>query len=167
MTVSDASAIVIAAYAVLGGGVIRYYWRRYLRFHPGRSIQYRLTDIWAAAIGMIPACLALGFGFERDTELIPWAAALFLAQLIGAFVGRIHGQLPPEPAHPSALRSAYSVVTGCTIGLIGGMLFYFDSLYGVPVLLVLTLAFALFCALVSRTSTKCDAQLQARQLRRK
>ena len=101
--------------------VARHYWRRYARECPQRTFNFRITDIWAAMIGLIPAVLLIANAMDSPTGIdltkdIVFAVYLGLGQLVGLFVGRIHIELVPYNGAKNAWNSGISILAGAIYG---------------------------------------------------
>lgn len=116
-------AIILAGCAFL---FVRHYWLQFQRV--GRRFNYRITDIWAAMLGIAPSIVAAtvflsstespNFRWEQARGPLLSIVALAVFQIAGLAVGRIDIELPPHFGARNGFESGVSIVTGALIGLL-------------------------------------------------
>jgi len=123
--VPDKLALIIfgCLYPVLLALHVRSSWRTYRSFGGAttRTFQFYVLDLVAASVGFAPTVWLASRAMQGSTltPLDAWllAAAAGVSQIVGAFVGRIHGTVPPQEP-PSEWIDALWVFGGALYGLL-------------------------------------------------
>ncbi len=110
-----------------------------LRLH-GSRFNFRITDMWSAAIILSPTMALIGYLFQQikpgalnSEALMPVLLSLliFLNQFGGLAIGRMDIELPPYEKEVTWWESAISILVGAAYGalmaLIPPFLFYYVS----------------------------------------
>ena len=120
----DTAAFIIfgCLYPVLLALHVRSSWRMYRGFGGAtRTFQFYVLDLVAASVGFAPTVWLASRAMQGSalTPLDAWllAAAAGVSQAVGAFVGRIHGTVPPQEP-PSEWIDALWVFGGALYGLL-------------------------------------------------
>lgn len=147
---SDDTALFWAAIALshaLTLGLCYYCWRSVRDRYPDYIPTFRLTDLWAAMLGIAPALFALSKFNGKSPDISPYflpAAILILpSQLAGAFLTVIGNYNGTPLDRQNALSSFFEMFIGTLTGAVipGGwlLMFYLGLLLSplwVPILLL-------------------------------
>ncbi len=108
--------------------VLYCYWRRFSALH--RRFHYRITDLWAAVIGLFPTIISAAKIAEYDIRDHGLAYSIVVVVCVGIFqiTGLIAGRLDIDIRTPSsavtAWASAVSIVTGALCGAVCALFMY-------------------------------------------
>jgi len=131
----------LTAYFVLLLAFSLYWWKKFRIHRASMSFNFRITDIWAAILGLMPSVLLASYAiqeFERDKSLNFALFVLLLvpAQIVGLLMGRTHIEMPPHTGAKNAFDSGVSILAGAMFGILlaafagagaGGILFFFNT----------------------------------------
>jgi uncharacterized membrane protein YjfL (UPF0719 family) len=103
-----------------------HYWGRFRKLD--RKFNYRITDIWAAMIGLAPTIALFtlilseaerpDFSLENNWGGVAMLIALLTFQVAGLIAGRVNIELPPHSGAQSGWESGISIVTGALLGML-------------------------------------------------
>jgi hypothetical protein len=116
-------------YAALLAYLVRRSWRTFKSYPEAKSFKFYLLDMVAAMFGVTPtvwlaaraikAMEAGDGGAAWDLQATDWwiiAGAAAVSQIVGLFMGRVHGTVPPQQP-PSEWIDAVWVLGGAFFGL--------------------------------------------------
>lgn len=120
---------VVFLILLAGGGYlfVNHYWQKFRLLN--RRFNYRITDIWAAMLGLSPTMIMAAIVNEQKLspkDLIFWITgtiALAIVQIGGLAAGRMDIEIRESELGPvNAMSSAISIVTGALLGLLFGFI---------------------------------------------
>ncbi len=131
--------VVYLTLLTLGASLfVSHYWLKFRLLN--RRFNYRITDIWAAMVGLVPTMLAagnlheLGEAFRISNALI-YVIGMAFFQVAGLAAGRMDLEIreqEPGIGPITAWSSAVSIVAGALLGLVAAS-------FILPVIVALTL----------------------------
>lgn len=134
-SISPLAVLFATTYAFYLTLIARHYLLKLKRSGAAKTFNFRITDIWAAMVGLAPTIATLiamledgpvGRGLQTGEVLSIAAFVGIMAggQVVGLIIGRIHIELPPHSGAQTAMDSAISIVTGALIGLFLPILYF-------------------------------------------
>jgi len=95
-------------------------WRAAGRGNPAFRMNFRVTDFWAATLGLAPAFFyfaTLRRGSPQDQQIAPLVLALLIPhQLCGMFIALLRTERASTVANSSAVGSFFMVLGGSMLG---------------------------------------------------
>lgn len=101
---------------------IRRNWRRTRKENPAFRLHFRITDLWAATLGLAPSIAILASHLKSNTnnaEAAPVLALLLIPYQLGGMLYMFLDTRPDSPTRRAAVGSFLALLFGALLGCIG------------------------------------------------